>query len=1136
MALGDADRLYLVTTDGGDGKACDWADWAEPRFVGPDGEKTKRLTDLDWVRADAGWGKTRVGKNANGGPLRIAGEAVDYGIGTHAPSVIVYKVPDGFTRFRARAGLDNGGTNQNDGRSTSVRFLVFTEDPPDSLLQPSGGGSGGNYPPKASLRRLTVHEDLQAQLFASEPMLRSPSNIDIDHRGRVWVCEIVNYRGNAQRDAGDRILVLEDTDGDGSADERTVFYQGTDINTPHGICVLPDPDSEATRAIVSTATAKPSPRVLVLTDKDGDLRADETKVLFKGIGGSQHDHSIHALTFGPDGRFYFNMGNAGHRLKNAAGDLVVDMAGHKVREKGTPYREGMVFRARIDPAKPSYSRFQTLAWNFRNNWMVTPDSFGTMWQSDNDDDGNRGVRINYVMPYGNYGYRDEITGAGWQKPRTGMAEDIPTRHWHQNDPGVVPNLLQTGAGSPTGITVYEGDLLPKVFQGEMIHCDAGPRVVRAYPVEKDGAGYTAKKVDILRGARDKWFRPADVKVAPDGSLLIADWYDPGVGGHNAGSLKTGRIYRVAPKGHDRYTTPSFDFSSAKGAVEALKSPTYAVRYMAWTTLHAMGEDAEPALTRLWRSDNPRYRARALWLLGKIPGRGKHWVREAIAASNPDLRVTGIRLARQIGMDVLPVVRKLTDDPSPQVRRSCAISLRHNEASEAADLWAALATRHDGEDRWYLEALGIGADNQWDRFFAAWLGRVGEDWNTAAGRDIVWRSRADRTPEYLAKILRDPSVPYEELPRYFRAFHFQQGSHQKIFEKLAFETDFDSKKRATFVRAEAMKRLESLDVEKGTAPEKVVEKVLDAKKGTPAYLRIVRTMGVADRTGEILDTALSRPDTKFARDAVRLLLSKGQTKAIEKTLRGDDADRSLTLIALLGATRHEKAVTLLTTVATGGKDVKRRRAAVEALAKSKAGARRLVDAAKDDALGEDVRFVAASALAQAPWESVRKAAGDHLPMPKVQGGRKLPPVRKLVRRSGDPTEGKKVLKKATCLTCHKVRGRGAEFGPALSEIGTKLSKKALYNAILRPDDGISQGYETWRVTLEDGTERLGLIISETDERVTLKLPGGVTVEHDKDNIANKTQQAVSMMPKGLQRLMTTEELVDLVAYLASLRKS
>ena len=103
------------------------------------------------------------------------------------------------------------------------------------------------------------------------------------------------------------------------------------------------------------------------------------------------------------------------------------------------------------------SNFEVLAHNFRNNYELTVDSFGGLWQSDNDDDGNRSVRINFLLEYGNYGYRDEMTGAGWTVPRTNLESEIPARHWHQNDPGTVPNVLITGAGSPVGHLRLRGE-------------------------------------------------------------------------------------------------------------------------------------------------------------------------------------------------------------------------------------------------------------------------------------------------------------------------------------------------------------------------------------------------------------------------------------------------------------------------------------------------------------------------------------------------------------------------------------------------------------------------------------------------------------------------------------------------------
>jgi hypothetical protein len=221
---------------------------------------------------------------------------------------------------------------------------------------------------------------------------------------------------------------------------------------------------------------------------------------------------------------------------------------------------------------------------------------------------------------------------------------------------VVPNLLQTGAGSPTGICVYEGDALPDVFRGALIHTDAGPNICRAYVTKPAGAGYTAEIVNILDGAaRDKWFRPSDVCVAPDGSLLVADWYDPGVGGHRMGDVDHGRIFRdAAPFSGEptatAYRAPQFDFSTPDGAVAALQSPNLAPRYVAYTALQKFGAAAEPALTTLSNSENPRHRARALWLLcnlGLSQDRTASILRSAVSDRNVDIRATAIRIARQM---------------------------------------------------------------------------------------------------------------------------------------------------------------------------------------------------------------------------------------------------------------------------------------------------------------------------------------------------------------------------------------------------------------------------------------------------------------------------------------------------------
>lgn len=759
--LKGAQQLFLVVNDAGDGYSCDWADWAEPRLVGEKGEL--KLTDLKWKRATSGHGSAHVNKNCEGRELKIAGQSVEYGIGTHANSVIAYDVPAGYTRFKARGGLDDGGVRQ--GCGSTVVFSVFTSEPPSRFVYPSAAGREA----ADAVAALDVAEGLEAQLFAAEPDISNITTIDIDHLGRVWACDVKNYRRwKGSRPEGDRILVLEDTDGDNKFDKSTVFYQGTDIDSAHGICVL------GNRVIVSALD-----KVLNLYDDDGDLKCDRKEVMFSGISGAQHDHGIHAFAFGPDGKLYFNFGNEGKQLKDKDGKPIIDLAGNEINNRRTPYQEGMVFRCDLDG-----SNVETLGWNFRNNWEVTFDSFGGLWQSDNDDDGNKGVRINYVLEFGNYGYRDEMTGAGWQQKRENMEEEIPRRHWHLNDPGVVPNLIHTGAGSPTGIIFYEGKLLPKQFQNQPIHCDAGPNVCRAYVSVKDGAGYKAEIVNILHGARDNWFRPSDVCTAPDGSIFVADWYDPGVGGHNQQEVDKGRIFRVAPPGHS-YKPPKYDFSKLEDCIEALKNPNLSVRYMAFTSLQKQGNNAvAPLKDLIQKSDDPRVKARAIWLLGKLDGHGEEAVAIATKDGDPDLRIVGIRLARQLGLDVTKL--NLAKDSAPEVRRELAIALRHSKSPDAPKVWAELAAQHDGKDRWYLEALGIGAALNWDACLAEYLAKVGDGWNTPAGRDIVWRSRSKQTPALLAKLLLDEKTSTEEQPRLMRAFDFLTGPEKDAALKSILE--------------------------------------------------------------------------------------------------------------------------------------------------------------------------------------------------------------------------------------------------------------------------------------------------------------------------------------------------------------
>ena len=149
---------------------------------------------------------------------------------------------------------------------------------------------------------------------------------------------------------------------------------------------------------------------------------------------------------------------------------------------------------------------------------------------------------------------------------------------------------------------------------------------------------------------------------------------------------------------------------------------------------------------------------------------------------------------------------------------------------------------------------------------------------------------------------------------------------------------------------------------------------------------------------------------------------------------------------------------------------------------------------------------------------------------------MPPVAELVKRSGDAARGKELYATTgSCAKCHKVKGEGKEVGPDLSEIGSKLSKEAMYVSILDPSAGVSVNYETWLIRTLDGTVLSGILVSQTDEVVELKTAESIVHKLRKEEIEAMKKQAISLMPADLQKQLQAQDLVDIVEYLTTLTK-
>jgi putative membrane-bound dehydrogenase-like protein len=606
--------------------------------------------------------------------------------------------------------------------------------PPQAFEPPSKQASQAtSQPTRIPLDLFQVPDGFEVTLWAASPMLHNPTNIDIDRDGRIWVAEGVRYRSHhARQPEGDRIVVLQDKDGDGKADSAHTFVQETALIAPLGIAVIDN----------NVVVSQP-PDLIVYTDVDRNQRfdpaVDKREVLLTGFQGINHDHSLHSVTVGPDGKWVWNSGNMGAMFTDRSGKTFRIFSAYRpdpvgpfkfphdpALYAGKPSDDGHVyiggFTARMNP---DGTGVEIIGHNYRNSYEQSVTSLGDVFQNDNDDP--PACRVSWVMEHANFGFSSNDGQRTWEADRR-PGQSIPVAEWRQEDPGMAPAGDVYGGGSPTGNVFYENGALGPSWEGTFFAAEPGRNEVFAYQPARSGAGFDLeRKIFLTSNAKQQYagsdflgggksvtgaiatlFRPSDIAVGPDGALYVSDWIDARVGGHqDLDDTVSGAIYRIAPKGFVS-KVPAFDAATIDGQITALRSPAVNVRAIGFEGLKPRGAAAVNAVAALLKDPNPYMRGRAIFLLYQLGPEGRQRAGSPESFADPVLRITAYRAMRRAGLDIIPVASRLARDTDPGVRREVAVSMRDQPAAKALDILVEIARGYDGQDRSYLEALGTGA--------------------------------------------------------------------------------------------------------------------------------------------------------------------------------------------------------------------------------------------------------------------------------------------------------------------------------------------------------------------------------------------------------------------------------------------
>ena len=980
--------------------------------------------------------------------------------------------------------------------------------------------------PVAELAAMQVAEGYEVNLFAADPLITKPLQMNFDPQGRLWVSSSSVYPQIKPGEvANDTVTILEDRDGDGRADAHTVFADGLLMPT----AVLPGDGG----VYVANST-----EFLHLSDTNGDGKADSRRVVLSGFGAEDTHHIIHTFRYGPDARLYFNQS--------------IYIHSHIETPRGVRrLNAGGIWRF-----APESLALDVFARGWVNTWGHAFDRWGRSLVTD----GAGGEGIYYGFP-----------GAAYQ-----TAAGTP-RILHGMNPG-----------SPKycGLEIIDGRHLPDDAQGQLITNDFRANRVCRFRLTDQGSGFTSEKLPDLIHSQRVTFRPIDVKMGPDGAIYIADWYNPIIQ-HGEVDFRDerrdrthGRIWRVTAKG--RPALPRIDFTklSTPELLGQLKSPESYARDMAKRVLFARGSEAVvPELSKWTQSldsldpDFERLRLEALRLRQGLDRGSQHDIDagllKAVLAS-PDARARAA--AARIVCDwadrletPVELLASTVDDPSALVRLEGVRALATLGGRRAAEL-ALHAVDHERDDALDY-AVWLAARETKDAWLPAVLDGTFAD-DGRFGRVIFAVAAAEASaavPRIVASLQngttddkKDGKITEADRPAALSAIAKLGNPDQLrvVFDVVTSPATspaqattllgdlLDSHRRRRVVPTGDVSAIEKLVMSPDDA---CAARAIEATAAWQVTAATEELAGIAESGSRSLTVrnaaiaALGGLPGDPPRAALLKLCTAPENDdgfkaaAIAALVPRSVADAAAQAVSFLGAARDAKARTVVFQAFLKAKDG----AAILASAFERASSTLSADAAKDgqQAISASGRQEPAltqaltAAIARASTPGTQPAASAH-----AMSAAELESFVTLVRDKADTTRGAAIYARENlkCVTCHRIGDQGGKVGPNLTAIGASSPLDYVIDSLLYPAKNVKEGYNTVVVQTDDGQVLTGIQVTRSDAELVLRDATGKEMKIPTADI-DEESAGTSLMPAGLIDGLSREELADLVRYLSSLGK-